>query len=182
MLPTNASVVDFGIGHIRNYAQWKRMFDKVYAYDVNPKTISEARRLGIETVWEQDVSVPFEPRCRAMVAVCQYVFEHINAKSCVQTVLNMQRHAPIHSIKITHKDDPNYTGDPTHIHPRSATSWSRFLKSVYDKMGWARIFAEMEWCSFCYVDPRMSFLLTMKEDLQVKIDRRWKKWRDEHDE
>lgn len=157
LLPKSASVCVFAFGSAQDYLKWRKRFDNVYGYEINPTAVDHAERLGWGDYFVlQDVTVPFKPRWRTDVAVCSYLFEHITDQLCIQTMHNLVRCAPINFIVLTSSEDPAYPQDPTHSNSKRPTEWSRFVSSYYGRLGWKRWWADVHFCKFCYVHPEVA--------------------------
>jgi hypothetical protein len=141
-LPDNATISDFAIGFVGNFAKWGRLFSTVYGYDINPEVGKQAEAAGIgDFFFLQDVAEPFEPQARTHVCVCFYLFEHLDDAHVLTTIANMVKTAPINIIGLTPvTDQEHYLADPTHCNPKTRRTWGTMLTAAYKKgYGWKRL-------------------------------------------
>lgn len=170
-LPPDASVVVFGFDNVDYYARWRSRFKNVIGYDINPYLIRLAQEKGLP-VYEQDLTVPFEPKGKGNACVCYFLLEHLTDAQCAQVARNMIAHAPINIIQVTDVDDPHFALDPTHTNAKTAREWRSLLDSVYQKARWVRFHARK--AAWGYAPPQYAEAIrSMEGQIAYLVAREW---------
>jgi hypothetical protein len=154
ILPRSSTLISFGFGNYYLLNKFAKLHENVYGYDVNQSSVDDAIEHGYEDrVWVQDCTQIFTPKVTGLIAVCYYVFEHIDDKQIERIIINMQLHAPINMIVLTNSEDKQYVVDPTHINPKTNKEWAKMIGSIYTQSNWKKYFSA-PFGKFCFVSPK----------------------------
>lgn len=176
-LPANPTITVFAFGHPKDFKRWHAIFAEVYGYEINPKSIATAERMGLgDVVQLQDCAVEFPPRWRTDVAMCSYLFEHLTDRQVFQCCANMAATAPLNIIRLTMGDDPHYDIDVTHVNRRLRPSWNKLLTKAYRRLNMKLVFSQFQ--TWCFAANTLAdYAVAIDNVVAYEADGAWRRFR-----
>lgn len=176
-LPARPTITVFAFGHPKDFKRWRTIFAEVYGYEINPKSIATAVRMGFgDYVQLQDCAVEFPLRWHTDVAMCSYLFEHLTDRQILQCCTNMAATAPLNIVRLTMGDDPHYDIDTTHVNRRLRPSWNKLLVEAYRRLNMKPVFSQFQ--TWCFAANTLAdYAAAIDKVVAYEVDSAWHRYR-----